>query len=243
MVAATIDSTGSQDPALHVMVRDSGVGIAPEHHEAIFEPFRRIEGVGSGGPHGTGLGLAVVRQLAVLHGGRVWVESVLGEGSAFHVLLPHALALRTEAAPVTAPPTAERAIRQPAPKPGGGHSRGLVLVVEDNDAHMNLMRLAVTSRGYEMHGVPSGEEAIEWLRDNKPEVILLDMQLPGIDGFDVAAQIKGQVELQSVPLIAVTANALAITEQRALASGCDAYLTKPIDIGTLLKTIDAIARA
>jgi CheY-like chemotaxis protein len=134
----------------------------------------------------------------------------------------------------------------PAPAPStvelDPHSRGLVLVVEDTEDHMNLMRLAVTSRGYTMHGVTSGEDAIAWLVDNRPDVILLDMQLPGIDGFSVAAHIRGQVETHSIPLIAVTADALSVNEERALASGCDAYLTKPIDLGGLMATIDSVAR-
>jgi CheY-like chemotaxis protein len=91
-----------------------------------------------------------------------------------------------------------------------------------------------------MHGVTSGEEALTWLEGNRPDIVLLDMQLPGIDGFTVAAQIKGQPATQSIPIVAVTADALTINEGRARASGCDAYLTKPINIGTLLSTIDEI---
>jgi CheY-like chemotaxis protein len=105
-----------------------------------------------------------------------------------------------------------------------------------------MMRLAVTSRGYTMHGVGSGEEALAWLAqpDNRPDVILLDMQLPGLDGFEVAARVKEQVETHAIPVIAVTADALSVNEERALASGCDAYLTKPIDIAKLLATIETV---
>lgn len=218
--------------ALHLAVADTGIGIPAEYHEMIFQPFARVERGAQ--HHGTGLGLAVVRQLTELHGGRVWVESAPGAGSTFHVVLPHALASDDAAhAPGTFPPQAAAG----APR----QSKGMVLVVEDTEAHMNLMRLAVTSRGYTMHGVTSGEEALAWLADHRPDVILLDLQLPGMDGFTVAARIKGQVETQSIPTVAVTADAFAATEQRALASGCDAYLTKPLDLAALLTTIDDVA--
>jgi two-component system cell cycle response regulator DivK len=81
---------------------------------------------------------------------------------------------------------------------------------------------------------------LAWLADHRPDVILLDMQLAGIDGFAVAEQVKGRVETHTIPIIAVTADALSVTEERARASGCDAYLTKPIDMDTLLATIESV---
>jgi two-component system cell cycle response regulator DivK len=91
-----------------------------------------------------------------------------------------------------------------------------------------------------MHGVETGEEALRWLEDHRPDVILLDMQLPGIDGFEVATRVKERIETHSVPLVAVTADALLTNEERARASGVDAYLTKPIDIARLLQTVEGL---
>jgi CheY-like chemotaxis protein len=178
------------------------------------------------------LGLAVVRQLVDLHAGRVWVEPNPGGGSLFHVVLPHAFAVPNgavlrEEIPVSRAEVARR-------------SKGLVLVVEDTPDHMDMMRLAVTSRGYDMHGVATGEQALQWLHDHRPDAILLDMQLPGMDGFELAARIRARIETHGVPLVAVTADALAANEERARASGCDAYLTKPIDIGKLLETLEGL---
>jgi two-component system cell cycle response regulator DivK len=82
---------------------------------------------------------------------------------------------------------------------------------------------------------------LAWLTGNRPDIIVLDMQLPGIDGFAVAAHIKCQVETHAIPVVAVTADALSISEERALASGCDAYLTKPIDVARLVATIQSLA--
>jgi CheY-like chemotaxis protein len=173
----------------------------------------------------------VVRQLAELHGGRVWVDAPHEGGSSFHLLLPQALSPGAS--------DGERTARETQP-PEATSGRGLVLAVEDTEAHMNIMRLAMTSRGYLLHGVGSGEEALEWLAEHRPDVILLDMQLPGMDGFSVAASVKGQAATHAIPVIAVTADALSVNEERALASGCDAYLTKPIDIASLLATIEAV---
>jgi two-component system cell cycle response regulator DivK len=164
------------------------------------------------------------------------MESALGAGSSFHVTLPDAAVMDDASAEPrgAAQPAGDAAAPVPYPAPLS------VLVVEDIAAHMNVMRLAVTAHGHTMHGVSSGEEALEWLADHRPDVILLDMQLAGIDGFTVAEQVKGRVETHTIPIIAVTADALSVTEERALASGCDAYLTKPIDMDTLLATIESV---
>jgi CheY-like chemotaxis protein len=112
---------------------------------------------------------------------------------------------------------------------------------------MNVMRLALTARGHTVQSVGSGEEALAWLATHcagtlRPDVMLLDMQLPGMDGYSVAEHVKGRVETHAVPVIAVSADALSVTEERALASGCDAYLTKPIDVATLLATIERVRK-
>ncbi len=226
-IEGLIDETEGA-PTLHILVSDTGLGIPPGNEETIFEPFRRL----GNAERGTGLGLAVVRQLVDLHGGRVWVQPNPGGGSTFHVLLPAAFSIPAGAL-----------LTEEIPAPGASQirrSKGLVLVIEDTVAHMDLMRLAVTSRGYSMQGVESGEEALLWLETHRPDVILLDLQLPGMDGFDVAARIKARIETHGVPLIAVTADALRANEERARASGCDAYLTKPIDIGKLLQTVEGL---
>jgi len=178
----------------------------------------------------------VVRQFVELHGGRVWLDSAPGAGSSFHVSLPDAAVLDE----ARAEPDGDVQPAGDTPMPVPYTAPLTILVVEDIPAHMNVMRLAVTAHGHTMHGAASGEEALEWLADHRPDVILLDMQLAGIDGFAVAEQVKGRVETHAIPIIAVTADALSVTEERALASGCDAYLTKPIDMDTLLATIERL---
>jgi CheY-like chemotaxis protein len=119
-------------------------------------------------------------------------------------------------------------------------SQPVILVVEDNPVNMRLMRLTLTTRGYAVQGARDGEEALAWLAGHRPAVILLDMQLPGMDGFSVAAQIKGRVEMEQIPIVAVTSYAMSGDQERALAAGCDAYLSKPIDDAALLATIESV---
>ena len=128
---------------------------------------------------------------------------------------------------------------EPTPTPAGG-VRLTVLVVEDNPVNMRLMRLILRARGHTVYEVGDGEDALVFLADHRPDVVLLDMQLPGIDGFSLAARIKSRVETERIPIVAVTSYAMAGDEERALASGCDAYLSKPIDDAELLATIEAV---
>lgn len=232
----TVDRT-----SLYVAVSDTGIGIATEDHDRVFQAFHQVDSPVARQYHGTGLGLTVVSQLVELHGGRVWLESAPGKGSTFHVMLSGAIQRADTPAEITDGRTSETVT--PAGSSGGlvpVRRRLSVLVVEDIPAQMDMMRLAVTARGHSMHGVTSGEAALAWLEKNRPDVILLDMQLPGIDGFEVAGRIKSRVETHTIPVIAVSADALSVTEDRALASGCDAYLTKPVDIATLLTAIDEL---
>ncbi|GAC1434197.1 MAG: response regulator [Chloroflexota bacterium] len=115
-----------------------------------------------------------------------------------------------------------------------------VLVVEDSPVNMRLMRLILRARGHAVHEAADGEEALVFLTTHQPDIILLDMQLPGIDGFSLAARIKDRVETERIPIVAVTSYAMAGDEERALAAGCDAYLAKPIDDAELLATIERV---
>ena len=113
-----------------------------------------------------------------------------------------------------------------------------ILVVEDNPVNMRLVRLLLRSHGYLIHEATTGQEALAWLRGGKPDLILLDMQLPGMDGFALATILKADVATGPIPLVAITAFAMKGDEERVLAAGCDSYLAKPIDDAELLRVIE-----
>jgi two-component system, cell cycle response regulator DivK len=112
-----------------------------------------------------------------------------------------------------------------------------VLVVEDNPVNMRLVRLLLRTHGYTVQEAATGHEALALLRAERPDAILLDMQLPGMDGFTLAAMLKSDAQTRTIPLIAVTAFAMKGDAERIMAAGCDAYLSKPIDDAELLEVI------
>ncbi len=113
-----------------------------------------------------------------------------------------------------------------------------VLVVEDNPVNMRLVRLILRTHGYGVREAITGHDALQLLRSERPDLILLDMQLPGMDGFTLAAMLKSNAHTRAIPLVAVTALAMKGDAERVLAAGCDAYLHKPIDDAELLEVIE-----
>lgn len=112
-----------------------------------------------------------------------------------------------------------------------------ILVVEDNPVNMRLVRLLLRSHGYLIHEATTGQEALAWLRGGKPDLILLDMQLPGMDGFALAMVLKADAVTGPIPLVAVTAFAMKGDEERIREGGCEAYISKPISVVHFLETI------
>ncbi|HXT37870.1 MAG TPA: response regulator [Chloroflexota bacterium] len=114
----------------------------------------------------------------------------------------------------------------------------VILVVEDNPVNMRLVRLILRTQGYTVCEATTGSEALHLLHRERPHLILLDMQLPGMDGFTLAAKLKADPRTAAIPLVAVTALAMKGDGERVLASGCDAYLPKPIDDKELIEVIE-----
>lgn len=113
-----------------------------------------------------------------------------------------------------------------------------ILAIEDNPVNMRLVRLLLRSHGYQVLEAATGQEGLALLRTNRPDLILLDMQLPGLDGFTLAAMLKSDAHTRAIPLVAVTAFAMKGDAERVLAAGCDAYLAKPIDDAQLLEIVE-----
>jgi CheY-like chemotaxis protein len=121
-------------------------------------------------------------------------------------------------------------------------TRPSILVVEDNPVNLRLVRLILRTQGYAVEAAVTGHEALAKLRDRLPALILLDMQLPGLDGFTLAAMLKSDAQTRAIPLVATTAYAMLGDAERILAAGCDAYLSKPIDDAELIRTIERCLR-
>ena len=211
---------------LEIRVEDTGIGIRKEDQERIFAAFIQVDGSYARKYQGTGLGLTLVKRFVEMHGGSITVESAVGKGSTFCVTLP--TSARQEL-PETVPagvPEAEDDGAGTAAACRGGES---ILVVEDNPANLRLAREILAARGYRVLEAASGEEALDTLRYIHPDLILMDLQLPGMDGLTVARRLKGDPATRHIPTVALTAHVMAGDDSRALEAGCVGYIPKPID--------------
>jgi signal transduction histidine kinase/DNA-binding response OmpR family regulator len=214
------------DGELRISVVDSGVGIAPEDQAFVFDEFRQV-GDPSERQAGTGLGLALTRRLVEAHDGRIELDSTRGKGSRFTVVLPSVPG--GVAQPSAAPGPAElRPADVPAPV---GRGRVEVLVVEDDPSTVRLLREFLEPAGYSVTVAPTGEAGLARAREHRPAAVILDVLLPGLDGWEVLRRLKAEPGLRDVPVIIVT-----VVDERGigLALGAVDYLVKPVDRGALL---------
>jgi PAS domain S-box-containing protein len=227
----TLDERGGDRVLLHIRVIDSGIGIPDDKRAAIFEPFRQADGSTTRRFGGTGLGLSIASSLVDLLGGQIWVDSRPGIGSTFHVTLP-----MTIGAPPIATTTAATADAA-SPRPAGG-SR--ILVAEDNIVNQRIAASLLTKRGHTVTVVGNGREAVDAVRRDVFDLVLMDVQMPEMDGFEATAAIRqGEQETgRRVRIIAMTAHAMIGDRERCLAAGMDGYLSKPIDQRTLYDLIE-----
>jgi signal transduction histidine kinase len=224
----------SRDQAL-VRVRDAGRGIAPEELGRIFQPFVQAR-PGEGSREGLGIGLALAKRLVELHDGTIGAASAgVGQGAEVVVTLPldpsHAR-LRSQA---RAKKAAAAAAPRPSPPPATARSR--VLVVDDNPEIRSTLQVFLQLEGHSVETVDCGRAALDRIRDGKPDVVLLDIDLPDLDGFAVAEQVRFLRTADQPRLIAMTGAAGPREKVRALRAGFDAHLSKPVDGRSLLRAV------
>ena len=221
-------------PTLVFAVRDTGIGIPPEKQEFIFEAFRQADGSTSRRYGGTGLGLAISSRLAGLMGGALEIESEAGKGSVFRIEIPSVLP-----APHELP--APEPVAAGAWPPSGSLQPLSVLVAEDNLVNQRLAARLLEKRGHQVEVAANGREAIEKYSAGRFDLILMDVQMPEMDGLEATRRIR---ELEAgcgrrTPILALTAFAMKGDESDCLAAGMDAFLIKPIDPKQLLHSVEA----
>lgn len=209
-------------------VADQGIGIPPERQTDIFAPWRQADSATCRQHGGSGLGLAIAQRLVHLMGGEIGVDSIPGQGSTFH------FTARFGRMPAAVP--ARRPSLRPGAAPGGPTPRLEILLVEDNPMNSRLARLALERAGHRVHAVETAATACEWLAAHRPDLVLLDLQLPDMDGTDAVAAIRLQERLLGrprVPVVALTADLRPGISARCIGAGMDGYLAKPIDPAAL----------
>ena len=236
-------------------VEDTGIGMHPEGMERLFQPFIQLDSSLNRQHEGTGLGLALVRRLAELHGGSVTVASEPGKGSRFTIALPYAppelmaaqqlasafpfveeRALHLEVAgpemACVAPPSA-------APRPANGR----ILLVEDNEINIIAIGTYLQDRGYHVEVARNGREALASVGEARPDVVLMDIQMPEMEGLEATRQLRAQPTYAALPIIALTALAMPGDRERCLAAGANEYLTKPVSLKGLVAIIQRMVQA
>jgi CheY-like chemotaxis protein/HPt (histidine-containing phosphotransfer) domain-containing protein len=229
-VYVTLLDRTEQDVALTICVTDSGIGIAPEDQARIFEHFSQADSSTTRNYGGTGLGLAISRRLLSLMGGRMGVVSAPGQGASFEIDLRLPLA---QAVPepwvVDRAHTSAHALASMAPVP----LRGTVLLVEDNLTNQLVACAMLKMLGLNWQLAQNGEQALAMVRHTDFDLVLMDCQMPVMDGFEATALIRQLPQGQRLPIIALTANTLHGDSQKCLAAGMDAFLPKPYTLDTL----------
>ncbi len=227
-----VTCTESAPGRLRVSIRDSGAGLYPEQLTKLFQPFNRL-GQEAGGEEGTGIGLVVAKRLVELMGGVIGVESTLGTGSVFW------FELSSVAAPTISPESAGPPELAQTHIPRGARLRTL-LYVEDNPANLKLVEQIIARHpGMCLVSAVNGNSGIQIARDNQPDVILMDINLPGISGFEALHILRDDALTAHIPVVAISANAMPGDIKRGLKAGFFRYITKPIKVGEFMAAVDA----
>lgn len=254
-------STDVNSPYLQFQVIDTGIGIEPQHLSTIFESFVQVDGRYNRQYTGTGLGLTLVKQMTELHGGSVAVTSTVGEGSCFTIHLPYRRSLVGQAS-LQSSQTIETSQDQngltfsmPTPPNSGAApdaapvtlplnpnfylpaKSALILIAEDNLASFDTFSEYLMMKGYELMHAQDGEEAVQMTQEYQPDLVLMDIQMPKLSGFEAIQQLRSIPKFQQLPIIALTALASAGERERCLAAGANEYLSKPLKLRHLLEVV------
>jgi signal transduction histidine kinase/CheY-like chemotaxis protein len=204
------------DGMLCLEIADTGIGIPSDQYEMVFAEFQQIDSSSTRRYEGTGLGLAITKRLVEMHGGKIWLESAVGQGTTFYVTLP--VAAGSTAALAEAP------TRQP----------NTVLIVDDNADTVQLLADVLGSAGYHTATAFSGPDALRIAQEIKPDLITLDVMMPGLSGWQVLRKLKEEPETRAIPVVIVS---VIDNHPLAISLGANDAITKPLNSATLLKTL------
>jgi signal transduction histidine kinase/CheY-like chemotaxis protein len=240
VITLTVKPAQEQDLAadhkLQISVSDTGIGISPENIQKLFQPFIQIDSALNRRYEGTGLGLVLVKRIVELHGGSIGLTSELGIGSCFTIELPYIANFRS-------PINGEKEISQASATTVSdikcrAHSP-IVLLAEDNEANVHSIANYLEADGYQVLIAKDGSEAIAITQSHHPDLILMDIQMPSMDGIEATKQIRRDPTLVNIPIIAMTALAMTGDREKCLDAGANEYLAKPVRLKVLSQKIQA----
>lgn len=221
-----------QGNEVRLSVSDTGIGIARENHDMVFEKFRQVDSSSTRAAGGTGLGLSITKSIVEAHHGRIWIESEIGQGSTFHFTVPLSL---TQAQPDVAALDAalEAAVAQQ------DFSIRRILVVDDDKDLTTIISGHLEKKGYEITIANSGMDAIKKAIDLQPQLILLDLLMPQVDGYFVAKLLKQNPRTKDIPIVIVSA---VFEQEKCFRLGIADYITKPFDSAVLYEAVGRIEK-
>ncbi|TVQ13274.1 MAG: response regulator [Leptolyngbya sp. DLM2.Bin27] len=239
----------AEDDRVSFSVTDTGIGIAAAYIPTLFHPFTQIESDLSRQYEGTGLGLALVKQLVELHGGEVFCTSTVDVGSCFTLVLP----IQSPAAsPPPNPEPSPDLSPDLSPDPVIGvstlrlgastNASALILLAEDNEANIEATSNYLEAKGFRLIVARNGIEALAMVRTEKPALVLMDVQMPGVNGLEAIQQIRRDSDenIQNIPIIALTALSMTGDRERCLQAGATEYMSKPVKLKTLAAKIQEL---
>ncbi|MBF0622628.1 MAG: response regulator [Magnetococcales bacterium] len=222
--------------SLRVEIEDTGIGIPEEKMENIFQDFAQVDASITRSHGGTGLGLAICKKLVDLMGGEIGVTSQIGKGSLFHVIIPYPPSEQTKREPFLRYHSED----QVRPK---GTERASILLVDDTEDNILLVEVFLKSTPHTITVAWDGQEALDQLTSKRFDLVLMDIQMPRMDGYTATRKLREYEQknnLPRTPVAALTAHAMAEDAQRARDAGCDEFLSKPITKKKLIKVIDSM---
>lgn len=230
-----VKSQNSQNgDTLQIVIRDTGIGIASENISQLFEPFIQIDSSLDRQYEGTGLGLSLVKRIVELHGGEVSVSSEVGVGSCFTVELPCVFADLQSVDTFSS--SVASSMRSSMP----GEELISILIAEDNNANIQALTSYFNAKGYKVLLAKTGQQVVDLARSEKLDIVLMDIQMPGMDGLEAIRQIRAMPQLAGLPIIALTALAMMGDRERCLQAGANEYLSKPVKLHQLVDKIQQL---
>jgi len=227
-----------RDGEIVVSVIDTGLGISAADQPKVFEKFKQVGDTLTDKPKGTGLGLPICKEIVEHHGGRIWVESETGKGSTFSFTLPAAGATAGEKMPIDLESLVRQLRERVAVTTPRISGREPSILAVDDEAHIReLLMQEFGETGYRLRVAANGREALAEIRRDRPDLVILDVMMPEINGFDVAAVLKNDPDTMDIPIIMLS---IVQDRERGFRLGVDRYLTKPIDTEVLFREVDAL---
>ncbi|MBL7095187.1 response regulator [candidate division KSB1 bacterium] len=223
---------------LQITVTDTGIGMSNDQLEKIFLSFKQVRNVDRRKYQGTGLGLTISKRMVDLMGGTISVESKKGKGTTFHFSIPVKDFSDEDNKIIEKPESNRKGKNQKKPTKNKGRKKPLILLVDDNKDNQYAVKFILEEQGYRIVFASNGKQGIKQALKQKPDLILMDLMMPGIDGYKATQKIRENSEMKKTPIIAMTAKTIQEDKKRAIKAGCNEYLGKPFTLDSILAKVE-----